>query len=61
MLEQIRRCKHCGRTMMDVSHLSWKENPYCTTCFNQRLSESSKKTEASNWHIEGQYLVFTPK
>jgi hypothetical protein len=57
MLEKIRRCKYCRREMMDVSPLSWSENPYCINCFKQRISEASKKIPPQQWHLEGHYVV----
>jgi hypothetical protein len=61
MLEQVRKCKYCDRDMTNISHLSWSENPYCSHCFEQRMSEASKKMPRQNWHIEGHYIVFTPR
>jgi hypothetical protein len=61
MLEKVRKCKYCGRDMMNVSHSSWLENPYCKRCFHQRISEASKKMPPQNWYIEGGYIVFKPK
>ena len=47
MLELVRRCKHCDRSMMNVSSQDYAENPYCRHCLIERVAKAAAELPAA--------------
>jgi hypothetical protein len=45
--------------MMDISPLSYAENPFCMSCLEQRLAEGFEKNKNLSWFVSGSYMVLT--
>jgi len=58
MFERVKTCQFCGREM-DVSALSYAENPFCTGCLGERLRVGHGASDYLSWRIEGDYFVLT--
>jgi hypothetical protein len=60
MLELIRRCKYCGKSMMSESPQSFKENPFCGGCLMERMAKAALNAPTGKWVANGNHLVFVP-
>lgn len=54
--ERLRRCLYCRVEMMDVSSLSYEQNPYCGNCLADRMKLASAKSPFASWKQAGDYL-----
>lgn len=53
LLQRVQRCLHCAREM-DVSSLSYAENPFCVSCLDERLGKRAER----RFEVESGYVVF---
>lgn len=56
VLERVQRCRHCGAEMA-VAALGYTENPYCTTCHDERTALEGG-AGAVAWQRQGAYVHF---
>ncbi len=56
LTERLRRCLCCRAEMMDVSSLSYEQNPYCGNCLTDRMGRASAKFPFASWKQSGDYL-----
>jgi len=55
ILSRINRCRHCGREM-SCEALAYDENPFCTMCLEERVSDASPRG-GIRWRKEGHYAI----
>ena len=58
MVERVKTCRWCGQEM-DVSALSYAENPFCKGCLVDRLHDGQGDGAYLGWRSEGNYFVLT--
>lgn len=57
ILERIRRCRHCGSDMTDTtSSSSYRENPFCGGCLEERLQNAAATLGPIRHRRVGQYI-----
>jgi hypothetical protein len=52
ILEKVQRCLHCLREM-NVSGLSYRENPYCGKCLKERIAAAAQQLGSFAWNRTG--------
>lgn len=60
MLARVQQCHHCRREM-PVTPLSYRENPFCNVCLEERMRTADAQREPMEWVEEGKYVVFRPR
>jgi hypothetical protein len=61
IFEQVRRCRYCQSDMTDsVSAQSYRENPYCALCVNDRLRAADEAMGPTKWVRIGHYIKLVP-
>jgi len=58
MLERVKTCRFCGQAM-DVSALSYAENPFCSGCLSERQRIERGDRNYLSWKVEGDCFVLT--
>lgn len=54
-LERIQECQSCGREVLRKP-LEYQEDPYCSSCFRQRVEEGAKIIGPIEWRARGEYF-----
>ena len=58
LLEVVRRCRYCGSDMTrNVSSESYRENPFCAGCLNDRMGIAKNELGPIRNERHGHYLV----
>jgi hypothetical protein len=57
ILQIVNRCRYCGSDMTDsVTSISYLENPYCSSCLNERLKKAATLLGPIKNRVVGRYL-----
>jgi hypothetical protein len=51
------RCRYCGSRMDALSPESFRQNPFCSDCFHERLAASAATNPVTHCEVEGTYVV----
>lgn len=61
LLELVRKCQHCSSDMTDkVSPRAYLENPFCASCFGDRLKSAQDELGPVRNVLMGHYLAAIP-
>lgn len=59
--QKTRSCRHCGHDMTDeVSPESYRSNPYCNACLDERVQIASKRLGAFSIELNRGYAQIIP-
>ena len=59
MPEPASQCRYCGGEMR-VSQMSYRENPFCFACHDERVAQEAEKLGTGTVELVGDYFVFVP-